>query len=299
MRFMLLIALVALSGCAQLFFHPDKAHLLTPNELRISYQDIDFYASDGTRLHAWLLPAQGEALATILFLHGNAQNISAHIASVYWLVERRFNVFLLDYRGYGASEGHPSLAGIHADADAALHYLVAAMDANSEPLIVFGQSLGGAVAIRMVAHSPYRDQIRALIVEGAFASYPQIAQEKLAELWLTWPLQLIPYVTVSGAYDAVKAAASVSPVPLVIVHGETDAIVPAAHAHRLYQAAQEPKQLWVIPSAGHIEAFSRTACRDRLVRYLQKVSEADPRQDDLQARQAFLGHSTWLHRSSQ
>jgi fermentation-respiration switch protein FrsA (DUF1100 family) len=279
MRLVLLITFFVLSGCARLFFHPDKNYVLTPQELHVSYQDFYFKASDGTRLHGWFLPAHEESVATVLFLHGNAQNISTHIASVYWLTERRFDVFLLDYRGYGASQGRPSFDGIHADAEAALQYLVEKMDADSKALVVFGQSLGGAVAIRMVANSPYRHKIKALIVEGAFASYPQIAREKLAELWLTWPLQWIPYATVSGAYDAVKAVANVSPIPLVIIHGNADPIIPPAHAYCLYRAALQPKELWMVPGGGHIEAFSKPACRERLVRYLRKLAEEDHRQD--------------------
>ena len=268
MHLVVLITCLMLSGCARMFFYPEKDYVLTPQELRVPYQDVDFNASDGTRLHGWFLPAHQEPVATVLFLHGNAQNISTHIASVYWLTERRFDVFLLDYRGYGASGGRPSLDGIHADAEAALQYLVEELVAASEALIVFGQSLGGAVAIRMVAHSPYRDKIKALIVEGTFASYPQIVREKLAELWLTWPLQWLPYATISGAYDAVNAVAKVSPIPIVIIHGDADTIVPPAHAHRLYRAAREPKELWMVPGGGHIEAFSQILCRERLVKYL-------------------------------
>jgi fermentation-respiration switch protein FrsA (DUF1100 family) len=289
MRLLLLLVLFALGSCAQLFFHPEKEYVLTPQDLRVPYQDVYFHAKDGTRLHGWFLPAHGESVATVLFLHGNAQNISTHIASVYWLTERRFDVFLLDYRGYGASQGRPSFDGIHADADAALQHLVEEMDTDAEALIVFGQSLGGSVAIWVVARTPYRHKIKALVVEGAFASYPQLAQEKLAQLWLTWPLQLIPYVTVSGAYDAVKAVSSVSPIPLIIIHGEADPIVPVAHAHRLYQAAQEPKQLWLVPGGGHIEAFSKTAYRERLVGYLYKLSEKDHRQDGRHRGDASLG----------
>lgn len=300
-RLLLLVALLALTGCARFFFHPDKPHVLTPQALGIAYHDVYFGASDGTRLHGWLLHAREESVATVLFLHGNAQNISTHIASVYWLSERAFDVLLVDYRGYGTSQGHPSLDGIQADAEAALRYLVEKGAVGSKPLIVFGQSLGGAVAIRLVAHTPYRNRIKALVVEGTFASYPQIAREKLAEFWLTWPLQWIPYATVSGHYDAVKAVPEVSPVPLLIIHGDADTIVPPVHASRLYRAAHEPKRLWLVPGAGHIEAFSRTVCRERLVRYLNEVSRpifGQNRSRRHDAWQPALGNSEFAQRSA-
>jgi fermentation-respiration switch protein FrsA (DUF1100 family) len=81
-------------------------------------------------------------------------------------------------------------------------------------------------------------------------------------------LQWLPYATISGAYDAVNAVAKVSPIPIVIIHGDADTIVPPAHAHRLYRAAREPKELWMVPGGGHIEAFSQILCRGRLVKYL-------------------------------
>ena len=107
MRRLLLIGLlsVGLLGCNGVFFVPYRAHVQTPKQLGLAYEDVYFQAGDGTLLHAWFLPAESKALGTILFLHGNAENISTHIMSVRWLPARGFNVLLLDYRGYGASGG--------------------------------------------------------------------------------------------------------------------------------------------------------------------------------------------------
>jgi len=276
-RLWLIVMLSAgLVGCSGMFFFPYRGQVLSPEQLGLKYEDVEFPASDGTRLHAWLLPAEGKALGTILFLHGNAENISTHIMSVRWLPAQGFNVFLLDYRGYGASEGEPSVEGLQEDVNAAMRTLLSRPDVNPDRLVVFGQSLGGSIAVYNVAHSPYRQHIRALAVESAFASYRQIAREKLADFWLTWPLQYPLSWTVSDAYSPSDAVAGVSPIPLLVIHGDRDAIVPLHHGQRLYELAREPKQLWVVSGGGHIQAFQYQTYRDRFVAYLTEVLQESP-----------------------
>lgn len=268
---LLLVLLPGLAGCSNLFFFPWRGHVQTPERLGLPYEDVYFSAADGTRLHGWFLPAPGRALGTILFLHGNAENVSTHIMSVRWLPERGFNVFLLDYRGYGASEGKPTLAGVQDDVDSALKMLLARPDVDADRIVVFGQSLGGAIAIYNVAQSPQRRHIRALAVESAFSSHRRITREKLSDFWLTWPLQYPLSWTVSDEYSPAKAVADVSPIPLLIIHGDRDPIVPVHHAQRLFALAREPKQLWIVPDGGHIQAFQRQAYRDRFVAWLTDV----------------------------
>ena len=278
MRRLLLIVMLSagLMGCNGAFFFPYRDQVLSPEQLGLKYEDVNFPADDGTRLHAWFLPASGKALGTILFLHGNAENISTHIMSVRWLPAQGFNVFLLDYRGYGASEGQPSVEGVQEDVNAAMRSLLSRPDVNSDRIVVFGQSLGGSIAVYNIAHSPYRRHIRALAVESAFASYRAIAREKLAAFWLTWPLQYPLSWMVSDEYSPSEAVAGVSPIPLLVIHGDHDPIVPLHHGQQLYDLAREPKQLWVIPGGGHIQAFQSQIYRDRFVDYLTKVLSKSP-----------------------
>ena len=131
----LLLLATLLSGCTQLFFHPDSFLMDTPDRHGLEYRIENFQAADGTALNAWFLPARikdGEkAKATVLFLHGNAENISTHFRNVTWLPAEGFNVLALDYRGYGASDGEPSLAGMQLDIDAAMRNLLAAQGCRS------------------------------------------------------------------------------------------------------------------------------------------------------------------------
>ena len=278
MRHLLIIVVLSLSlfGCSNAFFFPYHEHVQTPERLGLAYEDVYFNASDDTRLHGWFLPAPGKALGTILFLHGNAENVSTHIMSVRWLPARGFNMFLLDYRGYGSSAGKPTLAGVQDDVESALKMLITRPDVDAGRIVVFGQSLGGAIAIYNVAHSPYRRHIRALIVESAFSSHRRITREKLSGFWLTWPFQYPLSWTVSDAYNPAEAVADVSPIPLLIIHGDQDPIVPSHHGQRLFELAREPKQLWMVPGAGHIQAFHKSEYRDRFVTFLNDILSTAP-----------------------
>ena len=122
MNFLLLLIpmlLLFVAGCTSQFFIPMQQHVRTPTDIGLTYDNIGFESSDGTSLHGWWLPANGRAKATILFLHGNAENISTHIGSVHWLPAAGYNVFLFDYRGYGKSAGAVELDGIMRDAHGA------------------------------------------------------------------------------------------------------------------------------------------------------------------------------------
>lgn len=266
-----LIMVIFLSGCSSVFFQPQNIQYMTPDEIGLVYEDVYFRSSDGLMLHGWLLPARGKAKGTVLFLHGNAQNISTHIASVYWLPAQHYNVFLPDYRGYGLSEGSPSLAGVQDDINSAMAYLLQRADIDTERIVILGQSLGGSSAIYNVAHSPYRQKIKALIAESAFSNYRGIAREKLASFWLTWPLQWPLALTIDDDYSPLPVVAKVSPIPLLIIHGDQENIVPLPHGQALFAAAAQPKEMWVVPNGGHIEAFRHKEYQERLLQYLGRI----------------------------
>ena len=270
-RLGLVFACIALlQGCTGAFFQPQRAMVITPARIGLDYQDVYIQTPDGVRLHAWYMPAEGQARGTVLFLHGNAENISTHIASVYWLPVQHYNVLLLDYRGYGESSGTPSLPGLVMDAETAIGWLADRPEVRAQGMVVFGQSLGGSVAVYAVAHSPYRSRIKALIIDSAFSSYRRIAREKLAGFWLTWALQVPLAWTVDDQYSPIYAIADISPIPLLIIHSVHDPIVPLSHAEALNAAAKQPKVLWRIAEGGHIQALTHEAERRRLAGYLDE-----------------------------
>lgn len=262
---------LAVSACTAVFFQPHRFLVSTPDKLGLAYQEVRFRTRDGLELYGWFLPAKGPAQGTVLQLHGNAENISTHFASLAWMPARGFNVFTFDYRGYGASEGAPSLEGVQIDIDAAMGALLARSDIDKDRIVMYGQSLGGALAAYYVAHSPNRDRLRALVLESAFSGYVDIVREKMAAHWFTWPFQWLPKFTVDDRFSPLPSMAKISPLPLLILHGDQDAVVPVQDGKRLYEAALEPKQLWIVPGAGHIQTMRNPAERDRLVAYLVEV----------------------------
>ena len=277
-RLAALLVLLTTAACTSVFFQPSSVLVATPGLYGIDYQPVELRAADGTGLFAWFLPARGEAKATVLYLHGNAENISTHFANVAWMPAAGFNVLALDYRGYGGSEGRPTLAGVQLDIDAAMRTLLERPDVNPQRIVIFGQSLGGALAIYYAAHSKYRSHVRAVIADSAFADYRLVVREKLADVPLTWPFQWLPKYTVDDDYSPRAAVAAVSPIPLLLIHGERDGIVPLHHSELLFQAAHEPKALWRIPDAGHIQALLNAPVRKRLAEFMQRYSGEDSTQ---------------------
>ena len=261
-------AVLQLAGCTGTIFQPEAGHRLDPADHGIDYRDLRFRASDGTRLHGWYLPAAGPARGTVVFAHGNAENVSTHLASVAWLQPRGYNVFAFDYRGYGRSAGAPTMVGVHRDTVAALRAADRVDDLPRERLVLFGQSLGGAVATVVAARLPAAELPGALVVDSAPSDYRAVAREKLAAWWLTWPLQVPLSWLVTDDYSALEAAAALPPIPKLFIGNRRDHTIPAHHAQRLHDAATPPKDGWLIEVPGHIGTFRSRALRDRFVAWL-------------------------------
>ncbi len=267
LRSILLVALFAATGCSGLFFYPSREMQESPAVKLFPHRDIEFQASDGVALHGWFFPA-ADSRGSILVLHGNAENLSTHVNSVLWLVKEGFNIFIIDYRGYGLSDGKPDLAGAHLDADAALETLFLLPETDPDRVVVLGQSLGGSIAVYTVAHSRHREQIRALVIDSAFSSYRRIAREKLSSFWLTWPFQYPLSWTVTDRFSAERWIGKVSPVPVLILHGLDDPVVPTHHGRLLFEAARQPKELWLTARPGHVQSFADADVRKEVVRYI-------------------------------
>ena len=276
----LVVGMMSFTACNNLFFYPLKRHILEPGDFELEYQDLKIKTPDGLNLHGWKLAAESSPdappKARVLFLHGNAENISTHIQSVYWLPAEGYEVWLVDYRGYGKSEGSADRKGVHADVRTALRSFLeyrddATLESASEvPKVVFGQSLGGAIAMEVLAGATERLQLCALVVDSSFSGYRAIAQDKLASTWLTWPLQIPLSYLVSDEMSARDVVAGISPLPLLLVHSRADEIVPVHHSEELFSLAAEPKELWISEEFPHIATFSSEQWRERLLDYLAR-----------------------------
>ncbi|MGH8354255.1 MAG: alpha/beta hydrolase [Pseudomonas sp.] len=270
MRLWLLALCVMLNGCDSLLFYPERGLPFTPARANLEYRDHFLSAADGTRLHAWWLPAKAgvEVKGTVLHLHGNGGNLAWHLGGSWWLPEQGYQVLLLDYRGYGRSEGVPSLAGAYQDIDAAFAWLRQAPEVQGKPLSVLGQSLGGALALHYLAEHPaQRAQLRALVLDGVPASYREVAQAILSNSWPTWPLQVPLAWLVPEGDSAIYAMPRLRGVPMLIYHSRDDPLVPLSNGRRLYQAAPPPR-VFQPTRGGHVQTFAEPAWRQVMLRFL-------------------------------
>jgi fermentation-respiration switch protein FrsA (DUF1100 family) len=146
---------------------------------------------------------------------------------------------------------------------------------DKEQIIVLGQSIGGAIAVYTVANTPYKDRIAALVIDSAFSSYRRIAREKLAQVFITWPFQYPLSLFFNDDYSPVKWIKKVAPVPLLIIHGEQDPVVPGHHGQMLYDTALQPKDFWKTTVPGHVSSFADEGVREKLVGYLTEQMKKD------------------------
>ncbi len=230
----------------RLIYFPTREIGLTPDALGLEHDEVLLEASDGVRVHGWFLPAhpRRSPAYTVLVCHGNAGNISGRLDRAVLLHrELGVDVLLFDYRGYGRSEGAPTEEGTYLDAVAAHRYLVGERGIGSERLILFGESLGAAVAIEL----SLRERARALVLEAPFASIAEMTR-------VAYPF-LAPFTAlVRTRYDNLKKIPEVA-LPLLLFHGRRDPVVPFEQGEALFRAAREPKTFVAVENAGHADAF--------------------------------------------
>jgi len=240
----IIIAIVLLFGYAKFIelrgiFFPVKEIKLTPRFINLPFEDIYILTKDGLKINGWFIP-NDNAKHTLFFCHGNAGNIANRLDKIAMLHRLGVNVFIIDYRGFGRSQGRPSEKGIYLDAQAAYDYLTANRKIKPEAIILYGESLGSAVVINLASEV----KILALIAEGAFSSGKDMAKE----IYPFLPAHLFSY-----KFDSLTKIKRVSAAKLFI-HSIADEVVPFRLAQKIFSTAGEPKH-FVQLNGGHNTAF--------------------------------------------
>lgn len=217
-------------GQASLLYLPDlpsRELVATPEDAGLAYETVHLKTEDGVTLHGWYVPAAAPR-GTPLFFHGNAGNISHRLDSLAIFHRLGLNVFIFDYRGYGQSGGKPDEEGTHRDAMAAWRYLTGERGIEGRGIVLFGRSLGAALAAWLATET----RPGGLILESAFTSVPDLA----ADLYRWLPARRLTRLK----YPTRDYLARVD-CPVLVVHSPEDEIIPYRHGRALYAAARQPK----------------------------------------------------------
>jgi fermentation-respiration switch protein FrsA (DUF1100 family) len=227
------------------------------NKLTPVPNDIFFESAKGDVLHAWHFTSrsQEKPRATIVFFHGNAQNLSAHFFSLYWLLDEPYEVFIFDYPGYGRSSGKPSPEGTVEAGKAAMKWVKRQFP--DRPIVVFAQSIGGPIALRTLEELGPDSGAKLLVLDSTFSSYRQAATGVLSHFWFTWPLQWMGHVLISDAWapDRKKLAQLCFIKSFLVIHADRDPAIGYSLGQDLFEALPAPKTLWVVPAKSHIGSF--------------------------------------------
>ena len=236
------LALGLLIFQSNLVYYPEIDHEVaaTPALAKLQYEDLHLKTSDGIDLHGWFVPAH-QPRGTVLFLHGNAGNISHRIDSIKMLHRLGYSTLIFDYRGYGNSGGKPTEQGTYRDAEAAWRYLTEQRHLPECRIVLFGESLGGAVAAWLAV----RQKPAALVISSGFTSVPDLGQQ----LYPYLPVRLVARIR----YDTRESMRSVT-APVLIAHSPADDIIPFEHGKALYATAKSPKKFLEL-AGGHNDGF--------------------------------------------
>jgi uncharacterized protein len=278
------LAIAYSAACVFLFtaqskfiFFPTRAIETTPDDLQLGYQDVWLPISSKKgavqSVHGWWIPAskssvnQGESGKVVLYLHGNGLNVGANVEHANRFHRLGLSVFLIDYRGYGQSQGDfPTESQVYQDAQLAWDYLVKKRGINPKQIYIYGHSLGGAIAIDLAVGHP---EAAGLIVEGSFTSTRAMVDFQKG-LYRMFPIDLL----LTQRFDSISKVDRLQ-MPVLFIHGTADTIVPVEMGRKLFDRAREPKQLYIVPDAGHnnLAQFAGAEYLQRVRHFLEQTNK--------------------------
>lgn len=248
----------------KLFYLPTHDEPATPANWGHRYRQVNIISKDGTRLNGWWIESKTQpSRGTVVFSHGTAGSMGHHLGFVMWLAKAGYDVLMYDYRGYGKSQGNTDRLGMVQDAHAALVFAGTQNKAIDHKVISYGHSLGGAKSVVAIAENKPA-KVRAVITDATFASYRDMALVLGGKLAAD---------LVTDELSPVDEIAKISPLPLLIIHGNKDPVVPLAQGQKLFEAAKKPKTMFKVKEGGHGNNLWRDkgAYRKKMLEWLEET----------------------------
>lgn len=267
----LFICIVLLFAQNRLIFFPSPVITTTPQDRGLEYEEVwlglpiknQTKFSQTEFLNGWFIPNQNTS-KVLLYLHGNGENISSNLTQAYPFFELGLSLFLVDYRGYGKSRGKfPTEQQVYEDAQRAWFYLTTERQISPQNIIVFGHSLGGAIAIELGIRHP---EISGLIIEGSFTSLIDMANYQTYYKLL--PLKLI----IHHEFESLAKVKNLK-MPILYTHGIADTVIPYQMSEELFAQTQGQKELLLIPQGTHhnIVEMDRQNYIETVKKFLQNI----------------------------
>lgn len=276
LRFFAFVACLLLTACNSLFYHPDALNWTLPEQITKNFSEHRIAVGKlGESIHAWHLRTEKNKKGTVVHFHGNAQNMTAHVLFVSWLLEEGFDVLTFDYRGYGKSSGKVSRENTVEDGIAVLNWL--SENEKSTPVLVVAQSLGGAIATVALQKSK-PSNVAGVVLESTFSSYRTLARNKLANFFLTWPLQWPLSYLITDTLSPDRFISQYN-FPTLIVHGSRDIVVPYSEGLTLASLIEQESTNRIIMRTelgrGHTSCFvghpEATQCKKAVLDFLNEA----------------------------
>jgi fermentation-respiration switch protein FrsA (DUF1100 family) len=274
--FLMVIFSLLVSSCETVFYAPGPYYYYPPENFGYDPQHVFFPSLDGTKLSGWIFPSKitAEKDLIILQFHGNGENMTSHYLSLAWTTKKGFELITFDYRGYGKSEGELGHKGVIEDAISAYNFAKKRALAANKKLVLFAQSLGATILLKAIENFDDTGVIHSVFIDGGFIHHTAIANDLLSRFWLTWPFQWLPYLVVSNSYSPNRFYEYFpQDVPLIVIHGEKDQVVPIRFGKEIYALAKPPKRWILARNMHHIESMHHPEYRELFLEITKQQSE--------------------------
>lgn len=269
----LMVSMICLLGsvsCTNMLYYPNDYKYVNEKALSYPPKDVELQVHQHKDILNWYFEPKPNTRqpVTIVFAHGNGQNMSAHYRSLYWILDEGVNLFAVGYPGYGPNSGSPTPENTVKSVIAAIEWVK--INRPNDSIFLYGQSLGGNVMLR--AFSDYPDpKVCAVAVEGTFASYKKAAQKTLSKSNLLWLFQWLPYLVIDDSKAIKNNIAKLPKSQYLVIHGEQDQAISINLGRQLFEELPDKKQFWAVKGGKHIDTFARHGeYRKKFVKFLKE-----------------------------